>query len=303
MINMKYLKELVADIKGKKELKGLDDSFVEKKLLSYLKSAEHNQDKDAAIRKLNDSKSYKQFAKSREHEFLMKNMRAELRKLYGVFILEDYGKRNEILDSIKYCEGDELCDLELHKKLLSLHKSTKERLEGYEEIFDNIFSIVRDFGHEKEKYIILDLGCGMNPVSSIFYRKRIKKYFASDVSEQDCRFIREYLKKMRIASEVFTIDLTEEKEYGKLKNMKADICLIFKTLDQLERVKRNISEKLLKAVDAEIIVVSFPTVSISGKNIIDVSKRGWFEKLLDRLGWKFEKFNISNELFYVFKRS
>jgi transcriptional/translational regulatory protein YebC/TACO1 len=121
--------------------------------------------------------------------------------------------------------------------------------------------------------------------------------------EQDCRFIREYLKKMRIASEVFTIDLTEEKEYGKLKNMKADICLIFKTLDQLERVKRNISEKLLKAVDAEIIVVSFPTVSISGKNIIDVSKRGWFEKLLDRLGWKFEKFNISNELFYVFKRS
>ena len=76
-----------------------------------------------------------------------------------------------------------------------------------------------------------------------------------------------------------------------------------KTLDQLERVKRNISEKLLKAVDAEIIVVSFPTVSISGKNIIDVSKRGWFEKLLDRLGWKFEKFNISNELFYVFKRS
>jgi len=30
MINMKYLKELVADIKGKKELKGLDDSFVER---------------------------------------------------------------------------------------------------------------------------------------------------------------------------------------------------------------------------------------------------------------------------------
>ena len=76
---MKYLKELVADIKGKKELKGLDDSFVEKKLLSYLKSAEHNQDKDRALHKLDASKTYKQFAKSREHEFLMKNMRAELR--------------------------------------------------------------------------------------------------------------------------------------------------------------------------------------------------------------------------------
>jgi len=303
---IKFFRELVADIKSKRELSSLDDSFIEKKLLALLKAKEHNQDKDKAISKLNLAKSYKQFSKSVEHDFLIKMARSELRKLYGVFIMEDYKKKESMLSSIKFSSDkdpeEESQNMEVHRKLLSLHKSTNERLESYQEVYERVFDIIKGFqGDEsmKQKFIFLDLACGLNPVSSIFFRDKIKKYYASDISEKDCGFLKEYFDKIHLDAEVFPMDLTEEKEYPRLAKVKADICFILKTLDQIERVKRGISESLLKSINAKYIVVSFPTISISGKNPISLSKREWFERLLEKLHWRFEKFEISTELFYV----
>jgi len=304
--DLRFKDELIDDIKNKKELKALDEEFIEKKLSAFLNFPSNNQSKKNIMEKLKSSKDYKQFRKSKEHDFLIKSLRAELRKIYGVFMQEDNKKKFELLANIhpiiKFGPSDE--DLEAHRELLSLHRSTEERLDYYPFIYEKIFSMIdKEYdgsSGESSRLVFLDLACGLNPLSCIYFRERIKKYYASDISKDDCDFIREYFAKMNIQAEVFALDLSDEKNLPALEKIKADVCFLFKTLDSLERSNKGISEKLLKSIDARFIVISFPKVSISGKNTIALSKRAWLEKILDGL-FEYEKFEIPQELFYLIK--
>jgi hypothetical protein len=295
-----FKKELIEDIRSKKELRNLDEEFVTKKLDLFLKNISHHQDKDKAIRKLNSSKTYKQFSKSSEHDFLIKTLRTELRKVYGAFILEDYEKKSKIVAKLRQDLTDDE-ESAIHLELLKLHKSTNERLNHYTTLYHTIFSKI--FGDtEKKSYVILDLACGLNPISNIFFRDKIKKYYASDISSQDCDFLKTYFKKTKLDVEVFPMDLADEDNYRKLSEIKCDICFIFKTLDGLERVKRDITGNLLKAVDTKYFAITFPTLSLGGVREIKEHRRLWLEKLLDKLGWRWQKQLLENELLYFVEK-
>jgi len=311
---MEHEKELIEDIKDKKELRMLDDDFVKNKLDAFFKERYHNQEKAKFLEKLSRCKTYKQFTKSREYKFLIREVRAELRRVYGVFILEGYNKRIKILEELKgLADEDRSKDnaecLELHNQLFSLHKSTKERMDHYDELYNTIFGRIDDFEKESQasdpvdgKYIFMDLACGMNPVSSILFRDRIRKYYASDISTEDCGFLKDYFDTTEIDAIIFPADLTEEKIFPKLEKIKVDICFIFKTLDGLERIKRDISESLLKSIQARYFAITFPTLSIGGHREIKEHRRLWLERLLDKLKWPYEKYTLGSELLYVVKK-
>lgn len=291
MDNLIYFEEMVSDIKNKKELRALDEDFVSRKLEEFFNDIRNYQYKEKVLKKLSESKTYKQFMKSKEHAFLIKNVRAELRKVYGAFILKEYEKKHKILK--KLVDED---DIDTHIELLNLHKSTNERLHHYKQLYDKIFSKIDG------KATILDIACGLNPVANIFIRDKIKKYYASDISSEDCKFLKEYFSKTNVDSEVFALDLVETESFKKLSTIKCDVCFIFKTLDGLERVERDITEKLFKSLETKIIAVTFPTLSLSGVREIKEYRRVWLEKLLEKLQWKYEKIMIENELLYLIEK-
>jgi 16S rRNA (guanine(1405)-N(7))-methyltransferase len=298
---LKFKDEILDDIRSKKELQNLDDGFVEKKLSAFFSDIHNHQYKEKILKKLSDSKSYKQFSKSKEHDFLIKNVRSELRKVYGAFILKDYEKKSAILK--KLCNDLSENESEnLHIELLKLHKSTNERLNHYSELYGAIFqNMVKD--GQKDKYIIMDLACGLNPISNIFFREKIKKYYASDISTEDCKFLQAYFDKTSIPHEVFPMDLADEKNYERLSKIKCDVCFIFKTLDGLERVKRDITEHLLESINTRYFSITFPTLTLSGHREIKEHRRVWLEKLLNRLEWKWSKELIENELLYMIEKN
>jgi len=77
---------------------------------------------------------------------------------------------------------------------------------------------------------------------------------------------------------------------------------LFKVLDPLEQGKgHKLSEVLIKAIPAKWIVVSFATKTVAGKPMRH-PERGWIERMLDRIGYKFSKFKTSNELFYIIQK-
>lgn len=292
----KYSSDIVYDVKSKKELHALDEDFVMRKLIEFFKDIRNYQYKEKVLKKLSESKSYKQFMKSKEHDFLIKNVRAELRKVYGAFILKEYQKKHTILKNLK--DRD---DIETHIRLLKLHKSTNERLNHYEELYEKIFDKV--FEKVKGKVTILDIACGLNPIANIFIRDKIKKYYASDISSEDCEFLKEYFNKIGVVdNEVFSLDLLEKECPKILSKIKCDVCFIFKTLDGLERVERDSTYKLFKSINAPFIAVTFPTLSLSGVREIKEYRRLWLEKLLNSLGWKWEKVLIENELLYMIEK-
>jgi len=308
-MTLPYEKELIEDIKDKKELRTLDEEFVRNKLDVFFKDRHHEQAKEKFLKKLEASKTYKQFTKSREYKFLIKELRAELRKVYGVFILEGYNKRKKLIEELADAETEEE-KKDLHNQLFMLHKSTKERMDHYEELYQTIFDTINDFEKSEpildsdrhDKYIFMDLACGLNPISSIFFQDKIIKYYASDISTEDCEFLKDYFDTTKINAIIFPADLTETKVFYKLEKINVDICFVFKTLDGLERIKRNISEELLKSISTKYFAITFPTLSIGGVREIKEHRRLWFEKMLDKLGWKFEKFTMGSELLYVIKK-
>jgi predicted RNA methylase len=235
-----------------------------------------------------ESSEYPKFRRSKEHEAILKRVRVELREIYGVFIQEDYKKRFELLEKLEKNPS-----LENHNKILALHKSSQERLPYYPLVYKKIFEIT---GFPKR---ILDLACGLNPFSYPYLWCK-PEYVACDLAEKDLEFIQDYFSVMNIKGLTKKIDLTKD-DAGIVGTISegSDLVFLFKALDSLEAVKRNISEQILKSLKAKFIVVSFSTKSLGGKKTIKKQRRAWFERLVNRLGYKMHTFEIPGELFYI----
>ena len=174
---------------------------------------------------------------------------------------------------------------ELHEKILMTHRSTRERLNYYGEIFEKIFSITGKPKH------ILDIGCGLNPLALVFASLKDVKYTAVELTEEDCSFLNKYFKIMNIDGTAIEMNLLVEHAFPR-----ADVCFVFKLLDSLEALKRNISKEIISSIDAKFIVISFPTKTLSGK-ALSSRRLVWFRDMV-KIHAEFE---VKNEVFYVIK--
>ncbi len=203
------------------------------------------------------------FSKTSAYKKMFKALRKDLREIYGVF----------------------------RSKTFMENPSIKERLVYYKEIYHKIFSIT---GKPKK---ILDLGCGLNPLS-YKYMDHKPYYYACDISENDLKKVREYFRRNKVKGKVFTFDLV----YGDYNDLpKANVCFLFKTLEALEQIKNNISKDIIKNLDCDWIVASFSKKSLSGKRIKKAG-RAWLRRLLKKLDLHYKIFDIGNEIFFVIKK-
>ncbi|RJQ17366.1 hypothetical protein C4573_04915 [Candidatus Woesearchaeota archaeon] len=280
---MERLQELIALIKQKRELKNLDDDVVREKIMLILKK--------------NNNTKIESLVKKKDIKKIIKETRAELRKVYGVFLQDKYASKDKLLEelvALLKAEKSQERKKEIAKtycdKILLLHQSTKERLPHYEEVYSSIFKIT------KKPKSILDLACGLNP-ASYFYLHSTPHYFASDLNQDDSDFLNRFFQALKVNGHAEKKDLLKEQTY-----QKADVCFLFKALDSLERVKRNVSKELLQNIPSSHIVVSFPKASLSSKKTIRLEKRNWFFRLLKELAWEYQTFEVQNELFFVVKK-
>ena len=265
-------------IRQKKELSAIDTQFIEPILDDYIV-------KNNAL--WNKIISHPKIEKSRELKILVKDIRKRLREVYGAFAI-NLNKRNKLLGELEHlvninAEHEKI--IELHKKILMTHRSTRERLSYYEEIYKKIFSITGKPEH------ILDVGSGLNPLAMEFVDIKDVKYTAIELTDEDCSFLNRYFKIMQIDGMAIKMNLLVENKFPKV-----DVCFMFKILDSLETLKRNVSKELILSIDAKFIVVSFPKETLSGKPL-STKRLAWFRKLVDIHA----EFEVRNEVFYIIK--
>ena len=260
---------IISIIKEKKELKGISDEIVIKELNKFL------QQNPKLIKQLVEPKNIK---KSNAVDLCKKEVRKVLRYYTGMFEL-DNNKRTKLLNENKIDE------------LLKTHLSTKERLNHYEQIYEQIFKIT------KKPKSILDLGCGLNPLSLSLELMKNIEYFAADINQDDLEIVNEYFRKNKFKGDVFFYDLKNAKD----ELPKTDICFLFKVLDLIDNKGHKNAEKVLNRVNSKFVVVSFPKITISGRKL--TSPRNWLKLLVERLKWKYDLFETENEMFFVIKKT
>ena len=118
------------------------------------------------------------------------------------------------------------------------------------------------------------------------------------MTEADCVVIRNFFKQNKIKGKVFAFNLLKD-DYSKLP--KADICFLFKVLESLESIRKNISKEILKEINAKWIIVSFSKRSITGK-LIRKKGRSWLKRMLAELNYDYQTLDIGDEIFYVIRK-
>jgi len=276
----KKIAKLVADVKVKPELNSLDDKFVKEHLIKVMER---------------ESRKTNQLAenfthKSRQYREIVKLVRGDLRRVYGLF--RDKKPLNDDLFN-DFCKSPQ--DIRKARRVLESHSSTKERLNFYDKLYGKIFSIT---GKPKS---LLDLGCGINPFSFPYMKLKNLTYNAYDISNKEIADIKKYFFNLKIDGTAEVFDILKFSKLSKLPQ--SDVALMFKMTDVVDRNKGHKgTEEVLLHTPANFIVVSFPTLTMSGKPM-NVPRRKWIELLCNRLEFEFTVLEFSNEIFYVVNKT
>jgi len=176
------------------------------------------------------------------------------------------------------------------KKGLEKHASSRERMEFYKKLYKKIFNIT---GKPKS---ILDLGCGLNPLSYKLMDVSAK-YYAYDLDERNISEVEKYFVKNKIKGKAKVVNILEKKTFEK-----TDVAFLFKLLDVVDFKGHKNAEDLIRKLKSKWIIVSFSTLTL-GRRKMKHPKRGWFEIMLERLRLSYVKFSEKNEVFYVIKNT
>jgi len=273
MINKNILiQEILKKIKQNKKYSSITDDIIQKEIISYLKSNPKTTQKDKET---------------------IKEIRAKLHKIYSSFQTKKTRKREKYLEELKQKINNKEPISETTNKLLSITLSTKERINDYEKLYKNIFLITN-----KPK-ILIDLGAGLNPLSYSLMNFNKLTYYSYDIHEQDKIFLNKYFKIMKplgLEGKANILDITNLTQLTKLPN--SDLIFLFKILDLIQTKK--LAEKIILTLikKTKYIVVSFPTKTITRKQMNN-PKRKWFELMLERNNLNYKIIEIGNEIFYV----
>ncbi len=210
--------------------------------------------------------------KNSELKIIIKEIRAELRNLTGRF-QKKTKKRSFLLEKKEI------------NALLKTHSSTAERLEFYPRLKEIISSLKINS--------ILDIGCGLNPIALASSKV---KYYALDIKEDDLSLVNKFFKENNINGEIIASDIRKLPELPA-----ADLCIIFKTLDIIEKKSHNIAFSLIEKLNFKYLLISFATKTLSGKPM-KLARRFWLENFLNSRNYFYETFFSSNEVFYLVRK-
>ncbi|MDH7569751.1 MAG: 16S rRNA methyltransferase [Armatimonadota bacterium] len=178
------------------------------------------------------------------------------------------------------------------RRVLALHASTAERLPLLEGLYPDLFA-----SHPPCR--VLDLACGLHPfaIPWMGLGKEVC-YLAYDIDTRLTTAINTFFAHLGIAGQAVSGDLLVS-----LPNHPADLVFLLKTLPCLEQQEKGAALRLLSALRAPRIVVSFPARTLGGR---DVGMRehyaAFMADLAHALGACTHEVSRPNETFYVLQR-
>lgn len=177
------------------------------------------------------------------------------------------------------------------KEILACHVSTAERLPILEVIFDALWKVI---GRPKS---VMDLACGLNPFALPYMGLADVAYYACDIDRSLVECLGRFFETAGVNGTAECRDLLVS-----VPDFEADVAFLLKTLPCLEQQEKDAGLRVLQAIRAPIIVVSFPTRSLGGHDRGMIAHYETLVKHLAKHGlWNIQPLVFSEETFYILK--
>lgn len=179
------------------------------------------------------------------------------------------------------------------RRIMKLHASTSERLADLEEIGVNLMDATEPQG------AILDLACGLNPFALPWMALPAKiPYYAWDINVRLTGHINVFLERIGRCGGAVCRDVLDETPAEPV-----DVVLLLKALPCLEQQEPGASLRLVTALRARVVVVSFPSRSLGGRDKgMESHYDAFMRGLCDTLHIKPRVLSWPSETFYILQR-
>jgi len=176
------------------------------------------------------------------------------------------------------------------RRIMGYHASMRERLPILDQFYSSILADLAPI------HSVLDIACGLNPLAIPWMPlAEDAQYYAYDIYQQMAAFLHEWLAIMEIRGHVQACDLIQL-----CPTHEVEVAFVLKTIPCLEQVDKQAGHRLLRAINAQHLIISFPVHSLSGYNKgMAANYEARFRELLDNERWTVKKFAFATELVFV----
>jgi len=177
-------------------------------------------------------------------------------------------------------------------QILAQHASTRERLPILEIFYDRIFTSTG------KPSSILDLACGLNPLSFPWMGlSEHVKYHAFDIHQPRIDFINQFFSLMNLQELAKVQDILIEPP-----TQFADVAFFFKEAHRMEQRRKGSNRELWQALKVNYLIVSLPISSLSGRHDLRGQMRRLVHTTIDEFSWSVEEILFENEMVFCIKK-
>lgn len=175
------------------------------------------------------------------------------------------------------------------RAIMAHHASTRERLPILDAFYATIFAGLPPI------HSVLDVACGLNPLA-IPWMKLVPDatYHAVDIYADMMHFLGQAMVLLGVQGKTETRDVIHD-----YPTERVDVALVLKAVPCLEQIDKRAGAILLDHINAQHIVVSYPTRTVGGRAIgMRATYETHFNALIAGRGWPFTRFDFENELVF-----
>ena len=268
----------------------LSEASIEELVLKVRESPKYK----TVIKSLIEKLVREEITKSKKPSQVIKSVRTRLHQIGGAYLAKrpDYADlittMNNLSTNLEDAQVADFC-----KQLMVLHASTAERLEFVEFFFASILEQIGPI------HSIADLACGFTPLAIPFMPlTKDFTYSAYDIYEDMLDFLNQFFKHFEIKGFAYPCDVTQPFEMPHVQ-----LALLLKTLPCLEQQDKHIGSQVLSRINAEYILISFPSKSLGGhEKGMHKNYSAYIEGIVDTDTFTMKHFVLPNEIAFLLSR-
>nr|AMP48521.1 FmrO [uncultured bacterium] len=223
----------------------------------------------------------------------VKATKNKLHQVCGAYVAErmDYARWTGVLAAAK---DDKEALRTACIQMMQTHRSTQERVPILDQFYSELFRRLPPIAS------IVDIACGLNPLAVPWMNlHEDARYLALDVYDDLADFTNTFFKVAGVNGVARSQDILQQ-----APTEHADLALVLKAIPCLEQLNSDAGSKLLDAIDADHMVVSYPIHTLTGRSIgMDAFYEQQFTNMVAGRGWTIERMRFDTELAFLVSKA